>query len=66
MELEHEGDHSLKFKVELGHAFGSREQFVTAFRYEVPLTKSSDQGTYLIARMLGGCLHQTVEKAENS
>ncbi len=34
-----------KLKVELGHAFGSREQWVASIRYETPLTESSEQYT---------------------
>jgi hypothetical protein len=44
--IEHEGDYSSKFKIEIGRAFYSRKQFVVALRYELPLTESTDQGVY--------------------
>ena len=47
--IEHEGDYSSKFKIEIGRAFGNREQVVVGLRYEVPLTESSDQGIYSVA-----------------
>jgi len=46
--LEHEGDYSSKFKIEIGRGLGSREQLVVALRYEIPLTESSDQGIYSV------------------
>jgi hypothetical protein len=46
--VEHEGDYSAKFKIEIGRAFGSRDQLVAALRYEIPLTESSDQGIYSV------------------
>jgi len=42
------GDYTSKFKIEIVRAFGRREQFVAALRYEVPLTESSNLGIYSV------------------
>jgi hypothetical protein len=47
--IEQEGDYKSKFKIEIGRAFGSREQVVVSLRYELPLTEGSEQGTYSVA-----------------
>ena len=46
--LEHEGEYTSKFKIEIGRAFGRCEQFVAAPRYEVPLAERSDRSIYSV------------------